>query len=207
MLRIVKRPVKGTSKDSFWGASRRGLLVALVASTWVSTMGCGGGTTVEREPAPQAARGVPVLLASRESPRFRFRGLDGREVSSEVALGRNSVVAFLSTFDWASQAQARFLSGIERHYRPRTNCYAIVIEDPENEMLVESFVSALSLRFPVAHVPSERFSKTELRKVKTVPTVWVLDAGGRVVWKSQGLATQEVLEGVLRAVEERGAAP
>jgi hypothetical protein len=197
MLRIVKGTVKGTTK---------GRLTAILATAWLSMLGCGGVQAVESSPAtPQGESGAPVLLAGKETPRFRFRGLDGREVSSEVALGRNSVVAFLSTFDWASQAQARFLSGIERHHRPRTNCYAIVIEEPENEMLVESFVATLSLRFPVAHVPSERLLKTDLRKVKTVPTVWVLDGGTRVMWKSQGLATQEVLEQVLAAVEGRGA--
>lgn len=156
--------------------------------------------------APAAAEKGPRLLPTGHAPRFRFRAMDGREISNDVVLGRNTVLAFLATFDWASQAQARFVSGIEHNYRPRTNCYAIVLERPENEMLVESFIQTLSLRYPVAHVPPERLKKTSLRDVRAVPSVLVLDAGGNVVWKSRGLVTQEKLESVLRAVEKRAEA-
>jgi hypothetical protein len=143
-----------------------------------------------------------TLLSTDERPRFKFRGIDGREVSNDVALGRNTVVAFLTTFDWASQAQARFVSGIERNHQPRTNCFAIIIEEPDNSALVDSFVTTLSLRYPVAHIPADRLSKSDLRSVGMVPTVWIIDEGGRVVWKSMGLATEEVLSQVLSAVEE-----
>jgi len=126
--------------------------------------------------------------------------LDGREVSSDVVLGRNSVVAFLATFDWASQAQARFVSGIALHHKPRTNCFAVIIELPENEALVESYVQTLGLKYPVAQVTSEMLGATSLG-VTTVPTVLVFDTGGNVVWRSRGLATEDEIQEVLRAVE------
>ncbi len=183
--------------------STRGVLGLAMLLT-VAAFGCGTAdpATPARGPADVNAAAAPKLLPVGNAPRFRFRGLDGREVSSEVALGRNSVVAFLATFDWASQAQARFVSGIERNHKPRTNCYAVVVEQPENEPLVASFVETLGLRFPVAHVTSPTLAKTALG-VRTVPTVLVLDTGGNVVWRSLGLATEDTLREVLRAVEAR----
>lgn len=166
-------------------------------------MGCGGTESAVRSPTPAASARTPLLLPPGNAPQFRFRSIDGREISSDVALGRNTVLAFLATFDWASQAQARFVSGIERNHRPRTNCYAIALERPENRMLVESFIDTLSLRYPVAHVPADELAKTELRGVRSVPSVLVLDAGGNIVWKSRGLATEETLAQVLREVERR----
>ena len=181
--------------------------MVMALGLWLA-IGCGGSGAEPQTPPPepeaqQQEEGV-TLLASGKAPQFRFRAVDGREISSDVCLGRNTVVAFLATFDWASQAQARFLSGIEKNHRPRTNCYAVAVERPENEMLVESFIMTLGLRYPVAHVPAEKLAKTELRDARTVPSVWVLDAGGNVVWKSRGLATEEELDEVLRKVEERG---
>lgn len=200
MLGLVKRLKKLDGRSV---CHRRRSTLTVVLLGLLSITGCGGGGAEARTPATEPAdqkRGV-TLLPSGNAPQFKFRALDGREVSSDVIPGRNTVLAFLATFDWASQAQARFLSGIERNHRPRTNCYAIVLERPENDMLVESFVQTLSLRYPVAHVPADKLAKTELRDARAVPSVWVFDAGGNVVWKSRGLATEEVLNRVLREVE------
>jgi len=176
----------------------------VLAAIVVATMGCGSGSSPPpaKAPAREKTKPEPRLRPAGDAPFFRFRAIDGREISSDVARGRNTVLAFLATFDWASQAQARFLAGIERHHRPRTNCYAIVLERPENQMLVESFVATLSLRYPVAHVPAEQLAETDLREVRAVPSVLVLDTGGNLVWKSQGLATEDAIDLVLEAVEK-----
>jgi|GEM_PF-547644 hypothetical protein len=173
----------------------RGLLAILFA-LW----GCGGAAIPPAHDESEEGSHAVRLLPSGDTPRFRFRALDGREVSSDVALGRTSVIAFMATFDWASQAQARFISGIERHHTPRVNCFGIVMEQAENAPLVESFVTTLGLRFPVAHVTSSQVGKATLG-VRTVPTVLVMDAGGNVIWRSRGLATEDQLREVLHAVE------
>lgn len=165
------------------GASDRASAPAQSASA------VGGQSTPAIDPSPPPARG------------FRFRALDGREVSLDAALGRNTVLAFLATFDTASQAQARFLSGIEKNHAPRTNCFAIVLDRPEALPLIEAFVDTLSLRYPVAHVTAEDLAQTRFMSLKTVPTVLILDHGGRTVWRSRGLATEQELEAVLRELE------
>ena len=164
-------------------------------------LGCGAESVQQpRGVVDDGAKPGVRLIAPGDRPQFRFRALDGREVSSDVVLGRNSVVAFLATFDWASQAQARFVSGIALHHKPRTNCFAVIIELPENEALVESYVQTLGLKYPVAQVTSEMLGATSLG-VTTVPTVLVFDTGGNVVWRSRGLATEDEIQEVLRAVE------
>ncbi|MCU0690841.1 MAG: TlpA family protein disulfide reductase [Polyangiaceae bacterium] len=132
---------------------------------------------------------------------FKYRGLDGREVSSDAALGRLTVIAFITTYDIASQAQARFLSGIQRGFTPRTNCYAFVLDRPESTPLVEAFVHTLDLGYPVAHAPREQLAKSSLHLVRSVPSVIVLDRGGHLAWQSRGLVTEDELRAVLQGLD------
>lgn len=154
-------------------------------------------STSEAMPQPVAAaqpRG-PVL-------HYHFRALDGREVSSDKALGRNTVVAIVATYDLASQAQARFLSAITHNHVPRTNTYAVVVEPQESRPLVEAFVSTLGLTYPVALVPPETFRKSVFGRAKGLPSVIVFDRGGHLAWHKDGLATQADIERALAELEK-----
>ena len=165
-------------------------------------MGCGVQSVYEQDIENGNLRVAQDLLSPEGTPRFSFKALDGREVSSDAIRGSISVVAFLATFDWASQAQARFVSGIERGHSPRPKCFAVVLELQENRLLVESFVHSLGLTYPVVHATTEELAKT-LLGVRAVPTVLVFDVRGRVVWRSKGLATQDAIDVVLDAVEKQ----
>ena len=186
------------SRWSRW-LQNRCYLFALAAFLLMAGCVSEPGSRVRDATDAESSSGIE-LAPPGNRPQFRFAGLDGREVSSEVVVGRTSVVAFLATFDVASQAQARFLSGIELNHRPRANCFAVVIEVPENEMLVASFVETLRLKYPVAHVTAEALARTRL-EVSTVPTVLVFDSGGNVVWRSKGMATEDEIAEVLRAAQ------
>src|SRR5207249_1569401 len=121
--------------------SGRGLAVALVA-------GALGVAACKPAPPTSPVGGGPT--SSNDTVRFRYDGVDGiHDVSSEATLGRVTVVAFLATYDLASQAQARFLSGVARHHRPHVQAAAVLLEPRENRPLVLGFRDALHLEYPV----------------------------------------------------------
>ncbi len=125
----------------------------------------------------------------------------------ETLAGRLSVVAFLATYDVASQAQARFLSSVSRSHKPRINVAALVLEQPENKPLVEAFVGVLHLNYPVALADAATIAgEGPFAGLHHVPSVVILDREGREAWRHIGLTDEAALDAALKHVE-RGESP
>ena len=154
--------------------------------------------------APPAAAKAPAPAApvsEGPAPFYEFTALDGSKISSDASLGRNTVIVFITSYGGSSQAQARFLSGVAHDHVPRTNCYAIFTERLDNRPLIEMFVELLKLRLPVAHVEYADLKGGPFAGVIAVPTVIILDRGGRIAWRKDALATQDEIDKVLRRLE------
>src|SRR5688500_2275334 len=111
---------------------------------------------VGREPGRRSACGIMLLwgafaCASEPPPpqpvfasvaksaplSFQYQLIDGRSwLSSESLRGRPAVLGFLTSYDLASQAQARFLNGIARRLGGRIQIGAIMLERIENRPLI-----------------------------------------------------------------------
>lgn len=143
-----------------------------------------------------------VTLERRDVPAFSFATLDGQEVSSQSLMGRNTIIAFVATYDLASQAQARFLATLERNHTPRINAAILVLDPPQNLPLAQYFVRTLGIRFPAALVDEDtRAGHGAFPGLHHVPSVVVLDRRGRERYRHVGLVELETLEGVLRTLE------
>ena len=110
-------------------------------------------------------------------------------------------MAFITTYDLPSQAQANFLRTIAHEHVPRTNVIAIVLERAESRPLVRAFADTLALRFPIAMLESNRLEAVGFRDVSAVPTVIVLDRETRLAWKKTGIIEAKEIAGVLRGLE------
>ena len=150
-------------------------------------------------PAPQplfaeAPRGSPL--------HFRYELADGKgALVPEPLRGRPTVLVFLTTYDLASQAQARFLSGISRRRGTALHAAAVVLEPPENRPLVVAFRDALKLDYPVAMGDASLIAgEGPFGDVHAVPSTVVLDSEGRLVWKHVGLSKEDEIENVLRGL-------
>ncbi|AUX46042.1 cytochrome C-type biogenesis protein [Sorangium cellulosum] len=185
---------------------------ALAIGCALLAIGCSGaGSGGEaRAPAPgadppaatAAVAGGPVLT-------FSYETLDGRELSTASLAGRLSVIGFVATYDVASQAEARFLAGLLRDHTPRINVALLVLEASENRPLIEAFVAALKLPYPVAIADAPTIAgEGPFAGLHHVPSVVILDPEGREVFRHVGLITQEALEETLRGIERaKGTAP
>jgi hypothetical protein len=130
---------------------------------------------------------------------FHYELVEGKAaLSAESVRGQPAVLAFLTTYDLASQAQARFLSGVVRRKGASVHAAAIVLEPPTNRPLILAFRDALGLDYPVAlGDPSLIAGEGPFGDVSAVPTTVVLDREGRMVWKHVGLSKEEEIEKVL----------
>lgn len=170
------------------------MLIALGAAT-----GCGAGAPPSVAPeAPAPPSGPPLS--------FAYETLDGKALSSETTAGRFTVIGFITTYDLASQAEVRFLSGLGRSHAPRTNVAALVLEPRDNRPLVEAFVASLGIWFPVALADAETIAgRGPFEGLHHVPSVLILDKRGREAFRHVGLIDQSELDAALRAVERAAA--
>lgn len=169
-------------------------------------LGCAGSSGAAQEPASAERPPEPAAPARGPVRIFSYETLDGRELSTASLAGRLSVIGFVATYDVASQAEARFLAGLLRDHTPRINVALLVLEAQENRPLVEAFVSALKLPYPVALADAATIAgEGPFSGLHHVPSVVVLDAEGREAFRHIGLITQEALEQVLRGIERENA--
>lgn len=143
-----------------------------------------------------AAAGAPV--------HFAFETLDGKPLTSESLLGRITVIAFLTTYDFPSQAEARFVSSITRRHAPRLNGVGLILEATENRPMAEAFTAALKLPYPVALADEATIAgEGAFAGLHHVPSIVILDREGREVYRHLGLIEEAALEEAIRAVERR----
>ena len=173
-------------------ALRLVLAVALAATL----AACSPPPEPAHEPAVAAAPSGPPL-------HFSFEALDGKPLTSESLHGRITVVAFLTTYDFPSQAEARFLTSIARRHTPRLNVAALILEAPENRPLVEAFTSALGLPYPVALADSATIAgEGAFAGLHHVPSIVILDREGREAYRHVGLIEEAALDQAIRSVEQ-----
>jgi hypothetical protein len=123
---------------------------------------------------------------------------DTGDLRSEALRGEPTIVTFLTTFDLASQAEARFVSAVFSRHRGRIHAAAVVLEPRENGPLVLAFRDALKLPYPVAFGDALLIGgEGPFGDVHAVPSTVVLDGEGRLIWKRVGLTQEDELEKAL----------
>jgi hypothetical protein len=172
------------------------LCASLAALAW----GCGGE-------APPAKDGTTLVKDRPEPVRFAYRTLDDKPLTPATLAGRFTLIALGATYDLPSQAQARFLTGLSRNHTPRINVALLILEPEENRPLVEAFVQALRLEYPVAFADQSTITGKggPFPGLHHIPSIVILDREGREVWRHLGLADDETLEKALRDLESSAA--
>jgi peroxiredoxin len=168
--------------------------IALVCGAILAICSCGPSTQGAAVLARSAAPPGPAL-------EFDLEAIDGKRVSLQTIRDRNTVVGFITTYDLASQALANFLKTVAREHVPRINVIAIVLERPDDLPLVRAFVDTLGLRFPVVSLDPKDQPGTAFKDMTSVPSVLILDANGRPVWRKNGIVEAKEMDQVLRTLE------
>ncbi|HEY6558150.1 MAG TPA: TlpA family protein disulfide reductase [Polyangiaceae bacterium] len=153
-------------------------------------------------PVPDEA--APAKSARRASPaiRFSYGTTQGGELGHAQTYGRATALLFGTTFDLASQVQASRLNELVHRFRPRVNVGAVMLEPPKYALLADAFRTSLQLDYPIALADDEtRRGEGPFGRLDRVPTVVVLDAAGREVWRKSGVVPVPELEQALRRAQ------
>lgn len=175
--------------------SVRGVALAAAIGGVAVVTGC-GAKPVE---APVGVSDKPGATFPDRPVSYAFDTLDERPVSSVVHRGKPTVLAFVTTGDIVGQAQVDYLVAMAKNDGAKVN-YALVALHPRKEIpIVEAYVSALKVEFPVALGDASVMNANgPFGEIAAVPTVVVLDREGRIVWKHTGLAKSDELRGHMR---------
>ena len=169
--------------------------VVLAASIAASLWGCGPKTI---EPPVGVSDKSGATLP--DTPvTYVFDTLDERPVSSAAHRGKPTILAFVTTGDIVGQAQIDYLVAMAKNDGAKVN-YALIALHPRKEIvLVEAYMSALKVEFPVAlGDPSVMAPQGPFGEISAVPTIVVLDREGKIAWKHTGLAKSDELRGHMR---------
>jgi hypothetical protein len=170
---------------------RAASLVALVVLS-TSSFGC-----AERE-----ATVVQAPPARGEALEFAFGTVQGDVVTSETIRGRVTVLLFMTTFDLASQAQAKQLEDLLHLHAPRFNAIGVVMEPPKNAELVRSFGEVLGLSYPIALADEATLAgEGPFGGITSVPSWVILDRDGRTAFVRAGGMPPRDLEQRVREAE------
>lgn len=157
-------------------------------------------TTTAEQPEPETPK---PTIATGSPIRFSYETLDGQTLSTTTLAGRYSVLAFITTYDHFSHAQARFLSTLMNKHVPRINAGLIVLEPPQNRVLVEAFAKVVAPPYPVAMADEATImGQGPFPDLREVPSVVILDPLGREVWRHKGLASNDMMAAALDAVRQ-----
>jgi hypothetical protein len=135
---------------------------------------------------------------------FSFPPNQDEVVSSETTRGRATVLAFVTTYDVASQLVLLRLGEVITQFVPRANAAAIVIEPALYAELLPAYRESLALPFPIVMADfATQQGHGAFGAIASVPTLVVLDRDGREVWRHQGPLTAEEIENALRHASRR----
>jgi hypothetical protein len=136
--------------------------------------------------------------------RFAYRALDGSLIRSSDLHGRMTLILFVTTYDVASQAQARIAQHVLRRHTPRINVLLVVLEAPHHKPLIQAFAQSLGLRYPVVFGDANTIAgRGAFSGLRHVPSVVVLDRSGRERWRHVGLIRQPALRDAIERHDDR----
>lgn len=146
----------------------------------------------------------PPAVVSGRPLEFSYVAPDGTPISSETMRGRTTLVALVTTYDWASQLLLRRVNQALVSHVPRLNALGVVLEDPSYSVLLDTFSNSLDLAFPLVMADQATLDGSgPFAPLAYVPTLLVLDAGGGLVARLQGPVDRAQIDSALEQATPR----
>ena len=143
---------------------------------------------------------LPVIRFVRDpdpAPDFKVKDLDGKDLSLEAAKGKVVLLNFWATWCGPCRAEIPSLIELQNRYKDRLQIIGMVVDD-DDENAIREFVKSEAINYPVALTTDQvRFA---YGGIAALPTVFVINTGGRVVRKHVGLFNPALYETEVRAL-------
>ncbi len=147
--------------------------------------------------APQAPRPKDKNKDIKDPFAFTVREIDGTSAPLGSLRGKVVVLSFWATWCGPCRELEPLFSRVAGAYADRTDVAFFAVNVDEDETLVKPFVDAQKWTMP------EFFADglDDLLRVTALPTVIVLDRGGKIAYRANGYQSEEFEERLTTAVE------
>ena len=122
----------------------------------------------------------------------KVHSFDGQTWTLEKLKGKPMVVNFWATWCPSCIDELPVFSLLSRKYANQVHFVGLVVDSPM--LQVVEMVKKFAIAYPVAAVGIEVL---EAWKANSLPTTYVLDAEGKIVWSQLGIVSQRRLEKIL----------
>ena len=143
---------------------------------------------------------LPVIRFVRDpdpAPNFKAKDLNGNEFSLETYKGKVVLLNFWATWCGPCRAEIQGLIELQNQYKDRMQIIGMVVdEDDENN--VRAVVKEEGINYPVALTASP--VRMAYGGIAALPTLFVINADGKVVQKHVGLYNPVLYETEVRAL-------
>ena len=129
-----------------------------------------------------------IALLDKPAPDFRLTSLDGRTVSLADYRGKKKLVLiFWATWNNLSHPEMLMLSVLyQRNHTPESDFDMLGISLDDETAAVRTFAGESKIPFPLALDPNR--STANAYQIRSLPTLLLIDASGKVAYGSAGFA-------------------
>ena len=143
---------------------------------------------------------LPVIRFARDpdpAPNFKARDLNGNEFSLETYKGKVVLLNFWATWCGPCRAEIQGLIELQSQYKDRMQIIGMVV-DADDENTVRALIKDEGINYPVALTANP--VRMAYGGIAALPTLFVINAEGKVVQKHVGLYNPALYESEVRAL-------
>jgi thiol-disulfide isomerase/thioredoxin len=150
--------------------------------------------------AGSALAQMPVIRFVRDpdpAPDFKLKELAGKELTLEAFRGKVILLNFWATWCGPCRAEIPELVALQNRYKDRLQSVGLVVDD-DDEKEIRKVIESEGINYPVALADTE--TRFAYGGIAALPTVFVINAEGRVMQKHVGLFNPALYEAEVRAL-------
>src|SRR6266404_3771987 len=147
--------------------------------------------------APQQGGVIRFVRNPDAAPEFKLDTVDGKPLSLAALHGKVVLLNFWATWCGPCRAEIPDLIALQEKYRDQLQIIGLTVDDDDASM-VKQVVAEEHINYPVAMSSPE--VRIQYGGVSALPTLFVLDAQGRIVQKHEGLRDPALYETEIRAL-------
>lgn len=143
---------------------------------------------------------VPRIRFARDpdpAPAFHLKDLEGKELKLETYHGKVILLNFWATWCGPCREEIPSLIALQNRYKDRLQVIGLAV-DEDDEDYVHKFATDEGINYPVAISTND--VRVAYGGVSALPTVFVINADGRIVQKHVGLFDPVLYETEVRAL-------
>ena len=128
---------------------------------------------------------------------FVLRHVDGTAMPLAALKGKVVVLSFWATWCGPCQELEPLFDQVAKNYSGNSSASFLAVNTDDDESVVPAFLARKKWSVPVAYADG----LDEFMKVESLPTVLVLDAGGKIAYRADGYDPEGFTESLIAAIQ------